>query len=191
MVEETLGSVDRITTQEHPVDRTKPLPQILDKIEENITLVAQAASKAEEAAKSARKVAESATRAFSEAEKRVEEARKAGEKAVEDATRAAAEAVAKAEEAIKTELLQRIEMLEKGLKNIEDTVPNQKMIILREITRKEAKQEIEILFKKGYTLFYSDIAEQLSIDIQLVVEICNDLQQSGEIEVVDDTVRKR
>ncbi len=59
---------------------TKPLPQILDEIEDSIKL-------ADEAAKSAREAAE--------------EARKAGEKAASEAARVAAEAIAKVEQIAK------------------------------------------------------------------------------------------
>ena len=59
---------------------TKPLPQILDEIEDSIRL-------AEEAAKSAREAAE--------------EARKAGEKAANEAARVAAEKIAQVEQIAK------------------------------------------------------------------------------------------
>ena len=58
--------------------------------------------------------------------------------------------------------------------------------------KEEAKQEIRQLFPTGQTLYYSDIAEQLRLDLKLVVDICNEFQSKGEIEVVDDTtLRKR
>ena len=59
---------------------TKPLPQILDEIEDSIKL-------ADEAARNARQAAE--------------EARKAGEKAASEATRVATEAIAKVEQIAK------------------------------------------------------------------------------------------
>ena len=59
---------------------TKPLPEILDEIEDSIRL-------ADEAAKNAREAAE--------------EARKAGEKAASEAARVAAEAIARVEEIAK------------------------------------------------------------------------------------------
>ncbi len=62
---------------------TKPLPQILDEIEDSIKL-------ADEAAKSAREAAE--------------EARKAGEKAASEAARVAAQAIAKVEQIAKNAL---------------------------------------------------------------------------------------
>jgi len=57
------------------------------------------------------------------------------------------------------------------------------MIILREISREEAGKEISALFSNGHTLYYSDIAEELRLDLELVVDICNELQENGEIAV--------
>ncbi len=69
--------------QRAPKIMTKPLPQILDEIEDSITA-------ANEAAKDARKAAE--------------EARKAGEKAANEAARVAAEAIGRAEQIAKNAL---------------------------------------------------------------------------------------
>lgn len=62
------------------------------------------------------------------------------------------------------------------------------MIVLRELTREEAENEIKDMFKTGRTLYYSDIARELRIDLELVVEICRELIEKGEIEVNDDAV---
>ena len=149
----------------------------------------EAATKAENTAMAAREVAEGAARKAEEVDIGARHTAEAFEKAAEAATRAskeaAAEAVREGEEAIKTELLPRIEMLEKRLKNIEDTSPKQQTIILREITKEEAMQEIEELFKKGDTLFYSDIAEKLHIDLELVVDICEELIKKGKVEIAN------
>lgn len=93
--------------------------------------------------------------------------------------------------AAETSLLQRIESLEERLANIEASLPNEKVILLREISRKDAEKEIRKMFSKGRILYYSDIAEQLKIDLELVVDICNELQSIGEIEVVDDALQSR
>ncbi len=63
------------------------------------------------------------------------------------------------------------------------------MLELREIPKDEARKEIAELFSQGQTLYYTDIAEQLQLDLQLVVEVCNELQSRGEIEVIDDTLQ--
>ncbi|NQU07967.1 MAG: hypothetical protein HQ583_05345 [Candidatus Abyssubacteria bacterium] len=70
---------------------------------------------------------------------------------------------------------------------ISELVGEEKIIVLREVTRDEAKEEIKELFETGQTLFYSDIADKLRIDLELVVEICQELQNEGAIEVSDNT----
>lgn len=55
------------------------------------------------------------------------------------------------------------------------------MIVLREISKEEAKQEIRGLFAGGRTLYYSDIAEELRLDLKFVVELCHELESAGEI----------
>ena len=59
----------------------------------------------------------------------------------------------------------------------------EKVIMLREITREEAKQEIRQLFSSGRTLYYSDIVKELGIDLETVVNICNELESEREIGV--------
>jgi hypothetical protein len=88
-------------------------------------------------------------------------------------------------------LRQRIQMIEERLATIETTIPKEKVVVLRALSKKEAEKEILTLFTAGQTLYYSDIAEQLRLDLKLVVEICNELQRRGEIEVVDDTLQRR
>jgi Mn-dependent DtxR family transcriptional regulator len=65
------------------------------------------------------------------------------------------------------------------------------VIVLRKLSREEAKDEIKDLFKTGRTLYYSDIARELRIDLELVVEICQELVEKGEFEVNDDAVQCR
>ena len=48
--------------------------------------------------------------------------------------------------------------------------------------RWEAKQKIEQLFKKRDVLWYSDIAEILGLDLELIVDICRELIEEGKIE---------
>ena len=88
-------------------------------------------------------------------------------------------------------LRQRIWAIEERLANIEATIPKARVVILREVSKGEAEKEILELFSQGKTLYYSDIAEQLGLDLKLVVEICNELQSRGEIKVVDDTLQRR
>jgi DNA invertase Pin-like site-specific DNA recombinase len=71
---------------------------------------------------------------------------------------------------------------------LEASLPKQKVIVLREISKDQATSEIKDLFAKGKTLYYSEVAEKLRLDLQTVVEICNELQQNGEIEIVDNVL---
>jgi len=76
---------EEVEPEERPKPKimVKPLPQILDEIEESIKLANEAAKNAREAA---------------------EEARKAGEKAANEAARVAAEAIGKVEQTAKSAL---------------------------------------------------------------------------------------
>ena len=81
-------------------------------------------------------------------------------------------------------LEKRINVLEKELpeEDVVDTV-----IVLREITRDKAKAEILNLFSTGRTLYYSEIAKKLQLDLEVVVDICNELMNEGEISCADST----
>ena len=80
-------------------------------------------------------------------------------------------------------LRERIRAIEERLASIEATIPEERMIILREVSKEEAKEEIRNLFSTGQMLYYSDIAKKLSLDLKMVVDICNELQKSGEIDI--------
>jgi len=82
-------------------------------------------------------------------------------------------------------LLDELERIKQRLAELET---KEKVIVLKEITREEAKKEIQQLFKSGRTLYYSDIVQELKLDLEMVVDICNELQESGEIGV-DANVR--
>lgn len=86
-------SEDKMMLEKPKKIMTQPLPQILDEIENSITL-------ADEAAKNAREAAE--------------EARKAGEKAANEAARVASEAIARVEQIAKN-ALQLAELLNSAL----------------------------------------------------------------------------
>lgn len=60
----------------------------------------------------------------------------------------------------------------------------EKTVILREISREEAKQEIKELFTStDKVLYYSDIAERLNLELRIVVDICRELIKEGEIKI--------
>ena len=59
-------------------------------------------------------------------------------------------------------------------------------VVLRAIPHDQAKQEILRAFKEARgSLFYSDIAERLRLDLELVVELCKELESEGHIGVLN------
>ncbi len=77
---------------------------------------------------------------------------------------------------------EELERIRQKLLELED---KEKVIVLKEITREEAKKEIQQLFAGGRTLYYSDIVKELRLDLETVVEICNELHESKEIGIDD------
>jgi regulator of replication initiation timing len=85
---------------------------------------------------------------------------------------------------IENALLRReVVEIRRRLAELEERMPEEKVIILRQIPKEQANQEIQQLFSTGRTLYYSDIAEELQLELQLVVEICQELQEAGKIEI--------
>lgn len=76
-----------------------------------------------------------------------------------------------------------LERIQQRLLELEERVSREKVIVLRDITREEAKQEIRKLFSSGQTFYYSDIVQELKLDLETVVGICNELEEEGEIGV--------
>lgn len=62
-----------------------------------------------------------------------------------------------------------------------------KTVVLRLMTQKEARAEILSVFQSGRTLYYSDIVQELGIDIDQVVEVCEELESEGRIETIGHT----
>jgi hypothetical protein len=59
-------------------------------------------------------------------------------------------------------------------------------VVLRSIPREEAKKEILDLYKQSKaSLFYSDMAERLALDLEVVLELCTELENEGEIGVLN------
>ncbi len=80
-------------------------------------------------------------------------------------------------------LQDELRQVKQRLLELESRVAEEKVIVLRDITREEAKQEIQQLFSSGRTLYYSDIVQELGISLETVVEICNELEEEKEIAV--------
>ena len=77
-------------------------------------------------------------------------------------------------------LAQRVAALEQ---DVEMLKAEGEIIEIREIPRKQAKDEIRRLFATGETLYYSDIVQRLQLGIELVVELCKELEVEDEIQV--------
>src|SRR5208282_731933 len=59
-------------------------------------------------------------------------------------------------------------------------------VVLRSVPRDQAKKEILDLYRQSKTpLFYSDVAERLSLDLETVLELCTELENEGEIGVLN------
>ncbi len=71
------------------------------------------------------------------------------------------------------------ELIEK--QNIKEGT-TEEVIMLRSISREQAKEEIMELFDKSSDkLYYSDIVEALKLDLEEVVEIVEELKAEGEV----------
>ena len=57
------------------------------------------------------------------------------------------------------------------------------LLEIREIPRKQAKEEVRAFFKAhhGEAIYPSDVMEALSLDYDLVYEICEELEKEGNI----------
>jgi dCTP deaminase len=59
-------------------------------------------------------------------------------------------------------------------------------VVLRSIPKDQARQEILDLYKESkVSLFYSDVAEQLALDLEIVLELCTELENEGKIGVLE------
>ena len=86
-----------------------------------------------------------------------------------------------------TQMESRVAALEERVTRLEEH-SEEKVIELRETTMDEARAEIVDLFAAGETLYYSDIADRLRLDLEMVVEICHKLQEEDVIYVADHAV---
>ncbi len=94
-----------------------------------------------------------------------------------------AEMVREEVRAMEARMIERIdrridELVERG--NLEEG--EGEVIVLRTIPREQAKKEILDLLDKYDKLYYGDIAEQLRLDLEQVVEIVGELEKEGKIE---------
>ena len=60
------------------------------------------------------------------------------------------------------------------------------IVVLREIDKEQARKEIIESFEAGEPLDQADLADALSLDFALVVEICDELINEGVVVFYDD-----
>ena len=87
-------------------------------------------------------------------------------------------------------LQEELKKAKQRLVELENRDSGEKVIMLRDISREEAKKEIRQLFLTGRTLYYSDIAEELKLDLKLVVDICREFQESKKIGIDKDALAR-
>ena len=68
----------------------------------------------------------------------------------------------------------------------ESAMQSEDIIELREISKEQARQEIIEAFASGEPLDQADLADALSLEISLVVEVCNELIEEGLVVLYDD-----
>lgn len=86
------------------------------------------------------------------------------------------------------ELSRDLREMQNRIATVEDQIETltPSVVVLREISREEAKEEIRELFTTGVTLDYEAIVTKLRLDLELVVELCNELTGEGVIGPHDD-----
>ena len=67
-----------------------------------------------------------------------------------------------------------------------DRQPDNGVVILREIGKEQAKEEIIQSLEAGEPLDQADLSENLGLDLSLVFEACNELIAEGIVVFYDD-----
>jgi len=86
-----------------------------------------------------------------------------------------------------TEQVNRLESIinkmGEGIETVQ--VGSEDVIVLRSLTREEAKKEILDLLDKSDKLYYYDIAEALRLDLEQIVELVSELESEGLVGVAE------
>lgn len=75
----------------------------------------------------------------------------------------------------------RLTQLEDRLAALEAAIPQSNVLVLRELTRTDAKAEIAASFAGSEVLSYSELMDRLQLPLELVVDICDELVEEGVI----------
>ena len=79
----------------------------------------------------------------------------------------------------------RVAELERELESARNT-ESDNIIVLRDITKEQARKEILEAFRVREPLDYVDLADTLTLDLSLILEVCDDLMEEGVIVFNDD-----
>ena len=82
-------------------------------------------------------------------------------------------------------LTTRLTELEREVETTKAAQPDD-VIVIREISKEQARNEIIKSFEAGEPLDQADLADALSLEISLVVEVCNELIEEGAVVLYDD-----
>ena len=84
-----------------------------------------------------------------------------------------------------TSLTTRLTELEREVEVTKAAQPDD-IIVIREISKEQARKEIIESFESGEPLDQADLADTLSLEISLVIEVCNELIEEGVVVFYDD-----
>lgn len=69
--------------------------------------------------------------------------------------------------------------------DVKFTIPKKQVIQHRTLTKNTAKKEVLELFEQKGELDYGDIIETLGLDLEIIVDVCRELQEEGRIQEID------
>ena len=78
----------------------------------------------------------------------------------------------------------------KKLAELENRLAGEEVMVVRDITREKAKEEIRQLLRGGETLYFSDISDKLRLDLEVVVDVCRELQNDKEIGIDEEALAR-
>ena len=87
-------------------------------------------------------------------------------------------------------LREELRQARQKLAELENRPSREEVMVVRDITKEEAKEEIRQLLKGGHTLYFSDIADELRIDLEMVVDICRELYNDQEIGIDEEALAR-
>ena len=87
-------------------------------------------------------------------------------------------------------LREELRQARQKLAELENRSSGEEVMVVRDITKEEAKEEIRQLLKGGHTLYFSDIADKLRLDLEMVVDICRELQGDKEIGIDEEALTR-